>query len=80
LYVFLFEPAYFNTLDYDLMQSGGQVYWISGGYTYTAVTSFRPKSQRKFNVQSFNILSHYEAQDNASPLTLMTHSFYSMTL
>lgn len=72
-------PAYFSTLNYDVMHSGEQVYWISGGFTYTAVTSFRPNSQRIYNVQSFNISSHYGAQGNASPLSLMTYRFYYMT-
>ena len=80
LYSFRFDPAYFSTLNYDVMHSGGEVYWISGGFTYTAVTSFRPNNQRKYNVQSFNILSHYGAPGNASPLSLMKPRFYNMTL
>ena len=78
-FIRFFEPAYFSTQDYDVILSGEYVYWISGGFTYTAVTSFRPYSQRKCNVHSFHIVSHYEAQDNANPLSLMTHRFYSMT-
>jgi len=73
------EPAYFSTLNNDVMHSSGQVYWISGGFTCTAVTSFRPNSQRNYSVQSFNISSHYGAQGNGSPLSLMTRAFCNMT-
>ena len=61
------------------MHSFWQSYWISGVFTYTTVSSFRPNNQSKYSVSSYNILSHYGAQGNASPLNLMTHTFHSMT-